>query len=117
MDRRTFLKVVGSGLAVPSALIKAKSKPPFTSKKAARKPPELLLFFSPESESDDIIIEAEWLPPYQIFESAFYPCPLYVRGFKGPICGYKGHDESCDGTFEDCRRKGNEHRWGGYPRF
>ena len=28
MDRRTFLKVVGAGLAVPSALIKAKSKPP-----------------------------------------------------------------------------------------
>jgi len=38
------------------------------------------------------------------------PC---VWIFKSEECGYKGTEDSCDQTFEDCKKKGNEARFGG----
>lgn len=36
--------------------------------------------------------------------------------FKGERCGYRGTDfETCDGTFEQCRERGNEVRFGCFP--
>ena len=35
--------------------------------------------------------------------------------FKGAECAYAGAETECDGTFDDCKRKGNMHRFGGFP--
>ena len=35
--------------------------------------------------------------------------------FKGPRCGYTGSDTSCNHTLADCKAKGNEKRFGGFP--
>lgn len=39
-------------------------------------------------------------------------CPW---GFMGPECTYDGTDLSCDHTIEDCKSKGNEVNFGGFP--
>lgn len=39
-------------------------------------------------------------------------CPW---GFKGPECSYAGGDISCDHTLTDCKAKGNEVNFGGFP--
>lgn len=38
----------------------------------------------------------------------------WLRNFKDLECGYTGTITKCDGTLEDCRRKGNSVRFGGY---
>lgn len=37
------------------------------------------------------------------------------KEFKGTYCQYSGSETDCDRTFEDCRSKGNESRFGGFP--
>jgi hypothetical protein len=39
-------------------------------------------------------------------------CPLV---YKGKSCQYRGHFPSCDKSFESCRERGNEERFGGQP--
>jgi phage-related protein len=39
----------------------------------------------------------------------------FVAEFKREECQYSGSDISCNGTLEDCKSKGNELRFGGFP--
>lgn len=48
--------------------------------------------------------------PNRIASSRFCQWP-----FRGQECQYRGPDASCSKTFDDCKRKGNSRRFGGFP--
>lgn len=38
----------------------------------------------------------------------------WVRNYKGVECGYTGTQETCNGTYDQCKAYGNSRRFGGY---
>lgn len=58
---------------------------------------------------------AENLSNYRSPPDIFLQGHCRYKTFKGNHCGYDGDDEDCDRTFEDCRSKNNQERFGGMP--
>ena len=121
LKRRDFLKLFGTSVIAPIALSYPKSA------EAVELPTEPLLAIKEKSIP---IIEPETggekpkvagqptaaIEEQDNLELIFYkPNSCCCWRFGSLECGYKGNDIMCFKTFGDCKTKGNETRFGGFP--
>jgi len=105
MKRRAFLKLAGLAVVSPS-LLKSKGLTP-----GLTNPVDIFQDITDVPGSPKLGGMIDYCEEVIVAGPEEVCCWM----FRSSACGYKGSQEKCKYTFDDCKRKGNEVRFGGYP--
>jgi len=114
VKRRDFLKLISAAipasiaLSYPTEAVELPTKPSSAAKE------KITPINEPEIRVEKGEAADQSLSQYNLEIVNYWPDYCHCR-FHSQECNYKGNDVFCFKGFEDCKAKGNEARFGGFP--